>query len=1036
MIILNKKNWIWTGLMLLLLALGLEFESLYNHSDIRQNKLSDFQNQLNSLQKSADNETSALYQYYLDNSVDSLFKLRFKSGNSYFLFRNKDLVYWNKNHFDIAKITQTTTDHWKFAFLPNLQCIYKWYIKDNQNNILAVIPVKKDFSFENQLLSNDFVYPFELNDDYIISSEKLEKGVQIHCDKGDFLFNIQSDKVEKNQLYRYLSMILYFVVFLMMIWVVHIKQPFTFYFKNATSGFGISAIISGSIVLLALSSNLPPTLLQNEIFPINRYATDGIFASVTHISLFSIYFWILTSLLYFRVKKNLPLSSQSAISLKVFFISISALVIYLVYSLIRHSTYSFNILKIKDLNGENLWIHFLFVVWGTCLYLIYLISFKKGIKSDKKLFIREIYWFIGIYTLVIISFSLYWNEHKKEEKIRVIAENMLLSGDFDNEFPGINAQSYSFPDLLKTGVSSVSDQLNLSAALYKNNQLEKHKGAFNWPQKMDLQPKLKSFDSFKLNDRKIYVQRSSDNQVLLITQNTEISTYIYALYVLYALIGFLMATALIYRSFLFIKDKKINLPGLTSRFQWAFFFLFIISFAGIFLVSVNFIQNKYREEQNKAINEKKNYIQKSLQELYYWNEDISSVDANGLSIELQELSHLYQTDINIYDNAGRLKASSQPLIFEKQLTSSRIASGPFFGNTPNINITENIGSLNYLAAYTELFNGDYLQIGYISIPQYLSEEEINREIAKFMSSIIHIYFFVLLIAVMVMLITGKRLATPLKMLEEKLSFMRLGDKNEKIEYRWDDEIGQLVEQYNRTVDELEKSAALLAQSERESAWRTMARQIAHEINNPLTPMKLTIQQLQRTKKLNDESFNQYFEKSTSTLIEQIDHLSNIATTFSNFARLPEAKMSPVDISAKLYNVYQLFKDNHEHIRVIFHGPESGLYIIADPEQLVQVFNNLLKNAFQSIPFDKKGKIDIYIKQMDKDVEISVQDNGTGITKEDQEKLFSPNFTTKTTGMGLGLSIVKNIIEITGGKISYTTRVGHGSTFTINFNLYN
>jgi signal transduction histidine kinase len=195
-------------------------------------------------------------------------------------------------------------------------------------------------------------------------------------------------------------------------------------------------------------------------------------------------------------------------------------------------------------------------------------------------------------------------------------------------------------------------------------------------------------------------------------------------------------------------------------------------------------------------------------------------------------------------------------------------------------------------------------------------------------------------------------------------------------------------------------------------------------------MKLSIQQLQRTKDLNDNRFDDYFAKSTIMLIEQIDNLSRIAGTFSDFARMPEANFERVDVASRLYSVVQLFINNHEQVQIKYHGVEKAVFVYADPEQLVQVFNNLLKNAIQAIPDNRDGIIDIYLKQIDKFVIIEISDNGIGIIDEAHEKLFNPNFTTKTTGMGLGLAIAKNIIELTGGEISFTTIVNTGSTFKV------
>jgi two-component system, NtrC family, nitrogen regulation sensor histidine kinase NtrY len=195
-------------------------------------------------------------------------------------------------------------------------------------------------------------------------------------------------------------------------------------------------------------------------------------------------------------------------------------------------------------------------------------------------------------------------------------------------------------------------------------------------------------------------------------------------------------------------------------------------------------------------------------------------------------------------------------------------------------------------------------------------------------------------------------------------------------------------------------------------------------------MKLTIQQLQRTKQIGDDKFDEYFLKSTKTLIEQIDNLSKIAGTFSNFAKMPEAKFQEVNVCEKLHSVVELFSNNNENIGIHFNCSEIKALVLADPEQLVQVFNNLLKNAIQAIPEDKKGEINVTLLVNNKMVEISIADNGTGIEEEVADKLFLPNFTTKTTGMGLGLAISKNIIEITEGTITFETKKDQGTTFKI------
>ncbi|MDR3651715.1 MAG: ATP-binding protein [Paludibacter sp.] len=622
--------------------------------------------------------------------------------------------------------------------------------------------------------------------------------------------------------------------------------------------------------------------------------------------------------------------------------------------------------------------------------------------------------------------------------------NMTYIGKFQSNFnrsdsifffmefyPRRNFKSYSFPNLLIASAPDIQTQLNIAIAKYENQKLIYSSGKYEYSQDNNWIPKNKT-DFFTIQNKGwiYYIYTPNKKSYIVITDEQPVESLAYLLYFIYTFLAFYVLCSLIVWSYLFFRNKENFRIGLTAKFQYTFIALLILSFIGIFYVSVNFIQQKYQDEQITNLDNKKSYIQKALQDLYYWNQDLNALNTQALNFDLQDLSYIYHTDIHVYDNRGVLIGSSQPIIFNKKLISSRIAPKPYFSASSNVNQYEHIGKLTYLTGYTDFNNGDFLQIGYIAVPQFFSQDEIRSEIESFLAVIIHIYLIIIILAVLLSLFIGKQLSAPLIMLENKLKEMRLGRRNEKIEYNLNDEIGQLVIQYNRTVDELEQSAQLLAKSERESAWKSMARQVAHEINNPLTPMKLTIQQLQRTKKMNDERFDDYFEKSSVMLIEQIDNLSRIAGTFSNFARMPEANFEKVDIASKIYSVVQLFANNNEEVQMDYHGEKNGIYVFADPEQLVQVFNNLLKNAIQSIPVETEGIIQISLKAANNRIIIEITDNGIGIDNENHHKLFVPNFTTKTTGMGLGLAISKNIIELSGGNITFTSELNKGTTFVI------
>jgi nitrogen fixation/metabolism regulation signal transduction histidine kinase len=254
---------------------------------------------------------------------------------------------------------------------------------------------------------------------------------------------------------------------------------------------------------------------------------------------------------------------------------------------------------------------------------------------------------------------------------------------------------------------------------------------------------------------------------------------------------------------------------------------------------------------------------------------------------------------------------------------------------------------------------------------------------------------------------------------------KIGAKNNHITYPYHDELGALVERYNMLVDKVEESAEQLARAERESAWRTMARQIAHEINNPLTPMKLSVQKLQL--KRGKEGFDEYFDKTTRMLIAEIDNLAHIAQSFSAFAKQPEVVTTEVDIAEKLSNVITLQRANDEHIPVRYVGADAGVVVLADQEQIAQVFVNILKNALQASPTDII--VVLNASYSEREVQISVSDDGTGIPADIQAKIFRPNFTTKSNGNGLGLAISKHIVEGSGGRIEFETS-DKGTTFFV------
>jgi len=487
--------------------------------------------------------------------------------------------------------------------------------------------------------------------------------------------------------------------------------------------------------------------------------------------------------------------------------------------------------------------------------------------------------------------------------------------------------------------------------------------------------------------------------------------------------------------------RKLIIPqDLRFRIQVSIISVVLVSLILVATGTIYYNILEYRDRHQYDLQEKIKSISEEIKNRLVSVNSITPDLQQWLLRELYKLSNIFRTDINIYDVNGELLASSRPEIFAKGITSERINAVAFYELSERYQLNyfqpEKIGKLSYLSAYEPIINnrGDYL--GYLNLPYFTREDDLKQSISTFIVAFINLYLLLFLASVIVAVILSNKITQPLTLIREKLKGIQLGKKSEQINYQAEDEIGALVKEYNHKVDELAESAELLARSERESAWREMAKQVAHEIKNPLTPMKLNIQYLQRAKAEGNEHYDAFFERVTKSLIEQIDTLSEIATEFSNFAQIPKAKNEVFNLIEIIHNVCSLFEAEQNINFKVKTNRLHEIKIFVDKEQLSRAFLNLIKNGIQAIPPDKIGEIDIEIKKVKSMALISISDNGSGISQDAQEHLFEPNFTTKTSGMGLGLSIVRNIINNFGGQIWLQRSESSGTTFQIEIPIYN
>ena len=405
--------------------------------------------------------------------------------------------------------------------------------------------------------------------------------------------------------------------------------------------------------------------------------------------------------------------------------------------------------------------------------------------------------------------------------------------------------------------------------------------------------------------------------------------------------------------------------------------------------------------------------------------------------KIHELAHIHNVEINIYSLDGKLLKSSKesfsvdkvaPPIPKYILKLVRSSIEKRYVDIKTIDGKKN------RSAFSQIKDDKFKPLGILNLPYVEDDGYYENELKSFLIRLGQVYSFMLIMAFALAYFLSSYITKSLKTISDKLSETSLSQKNEKIVLEASSkEINLLINSYNAMVDELEKSALKLAQSEREEAWREMAKQVAHEIKNPLTPMRLTVQSFQRKFDPSDPNVKQKMHDYSETLIQQIDTMTAVASAFSNFASMPAQQNETLNVVEVVELAMDIF--NEEYIEVISESPE--IISIIDRTQLIRIITNLAKNAIQSIPEEQEHKsVRVRIKKEDNNVLITFSDNGIGIQSKDIARIFEPKFTTKTSGMGLGLGIIRNIIENYKGTITFTSELGKGTTFTVTLPIIN
>ncbi|MFZ1687911.1 MAG: ATP-binding protein [Flavobacteriales bacterium] len=467
--------------------------------------------------------------------------------------------------------------------------------------------------------------------------------------------------------------------------------------------------------------------------------------------------------------------------------------------------------------------------------------------------------------------------------------------------------------------------------------------------------------------------------------------------------------------------------------------LLVFAAVGLFFFSVGsqrLLTGLYTERNDEALLEKTRSVVVELSHKLDGETTIGPDRSAYLNRLLGKFSNVFFTDINLYAPNGQLLSTSRPQVFGAGLLGTRMHPNAYdrlAGEEQSGAVeVEHIGTAHFRSAYLPLRDGQGNLLAYVNLPSFARQGELEQERSGLLTAIVNLFVLLLALSLLAGVLISNWTTRPLELLRKRLAGVALQGANEPIQYNGRDEIGELVTVYNRKVQELRDSAEKLARSERESAWKEMARQVAHEIKNPLTPMKLGIQHFQRSWDAGAPDAQQKLDRFSASMVEQIDALSRVANDFSQFAQMGAANETVLDLNDVAKNAVELFQgDPHAEITLT---ASSALLVKADREHVLRVFNNLIKNALQSIPEGRRGKIEVLLRADGDHAIAEVRDNGTGIPEEARERIFTPSFTTKTHGMGLGLAMVQRMVEQAGGTVRFATQVGVGTAFIVSLPL--
>ncbi len=469
--------------------------------------------------------------------------------------------------------------------------------------------------------------------------------------------------------------------------------------------------------------------------------------------------------------------------------------------------------------------------------------------------------------------------------------------------------------------------------------------------------------------------------------------------------------------------------SLRNKIFWGFLVVCFLSILGSTVLSFIILRNNAIEQSKIDQLKKSEALMASLDYAVSKQEVTTSELPEVLGNEIYEIADINKHDVIIYDlNGNYLLSNKEPNLIEQKKISKTIID-KVLRKDSRIDVEDYDDEIdaNVISSYMILKNNMLEPIAIVFFPYYHSDSAYLDVLNRYLKYVAIVNLFVIAFSIWLSWIISSNLTNALTRFSDMITRITLFDKEMRpIKYYRKDELSPLVIAYNKMILQIQDQKERLSITEREQAWREMAKQIAHEVKNPLTPMKLSIQNFERKFDVNDPDILKHVKKLSSSMLEQIDMIATVATAFSQFAQLPEKNDEVFELNEEVNNVLGVFSDDN----IFVHTNKNQINVKMDRVYLNRIITNLVTNARQAASEQREPMINVDLEKNNKRINISVEDNGIGIPEDMYERIFEPNFTSKNSGMGLGLTMVRKMVEEYGGEISVNSVVGKGSKFSI------